>query len=52
MVGYQTGVRQGCVASPHLFSLYTEMSMKELDDMDSLRIGGTVVNNLGKQMIR
>ena len=40
------GVRQGCVASPHLFALYTEMVMRELDDMDSFRIGGTVVNNL------
>ena len=40
------GVRQGCVASPHLFALYTEMIMRELDDMDDFRIGGTVVNNL------
>ena len=40
------GVRQGCVASPHLFALYTEMIMRELDDMDGLRIGGTVVNKL------
>ena len=40
------GVRQGCVASPHLFALYTEMNMRELDDMDGFRIGGTVVNNL------
>ena len=37
---------QGCVASPHLFALYTEMIMRELDDMDGFRIGGTVVNNL------
>ena len=27
------GVRQGCVASPHLFALYTEMIMRELEDM-------------------
>ena len=39
------GVRQGCVASPHLFALYMEM-MRELDDMDDFRIGGTVVNNI------
>ena len=40
------GVRQGYVASPHLFALYTEMIMRELDDMDGFRIGGPVVNNL------
>ena len=39
------GVRQGSVAS-HLFALYTKMIMRELDDMDGFRIGGTVVNNL------
>ena len=39
------GVRQGCIASPHLFALYTEMIMRELDDMDDFRIGDTVVNN-------
>ena len=38
------GVRQGSVASPHLFALYTEMIMRELDDMDGFIIGGTVVN--------
>ena len=40
------GVQQGCVASPHLFALYTEMIMRELGDMEGFRIGGTVVNNL------
>ena len=40
------GVRQGCVTSPHLFTLYTEMIMRELDDMDGFRIGCTVANNL------
>ena len=39
------GVRQGYVASPHLFALYMEMIMMELDDMDGFRIGGTVGNN-------
>ena len=28
------GVRQGCVGSPHLFALYTEMIMREIDDME------------------
>ena len=40
------GVRQGCVASPHLFALYTEIIMRELGDMEGFRIGGTVVSNL------
>ena len=39
------GVRQGWVASPHLFALYM-MIMKELNAMDGFRIGVTVVNNL------
>ena len=39
-------VRQACVASPHVFTLYTEMIMRELGDMEGFRIGGTVVNNL------
>ena len=40
------GVRQGCVASPHLIALYTEMIMREIEDMEGFRIGGKVVNNL------
>ena len=40
------GVRQGCVASPHLFALYTEMIMREIEDMERFRISGKVVNNL------
>ena len=38
------GVSQGSVASPHLFTLYTENIMRELADMEGFRIGGTVVN--------
>ena len=37
------GVRRGCVASPHLFALHTEMIMREIEDMEGFRIG---VNNL------
>ena len=40
------GVRQGCVASPHLFALYTEMIMREIEDMEGFRISGKVVNKL------
>ena len=40
------GVRQGCLASPHLFALYTEMIMREIEDMEGFRIGGKVVNNI------
>ena len=39
-------VRQGCVASPHLFAMYTEMIMRSLEDKVGLRIGGRVINNL------
>ena len=40
------GVRQGCVAYPHLFALYTKIIMREIEDMEGFRIGGQVVNNL------
>ena len=30
----------------HLFALYTEMIMREIEDMVGFRIGGKVVNNL------
>ena len=40
------GVRQGCVASPDLFAMYTEMIMKSLEDKGGFRIGGRVINNL------
>ena len=39
-------VRQGCVASPHLITLYTKIIMRELGNMEGFIIGGTVVNNL------
>ena len=41
------GVPQGCVASPHLFAMYTEMIMRSLEDKGGCIIGGRVINNLG-----
>ena len=40
------GVRQGVWLLPILFTLYTEMIMRELWDMEGFKIGGTIVNNL------
>ena len=40
------GVRQGCVTSPHLFAMYTEMIIISLEDKGGFRIGGRVINNL------
>ena len=45
-ISIKQGVRQGCVASPHLFALYTEMIMRSIDDMGGIKIGGNVINNL------
>ena len=45
-VSIKQGVRQGCVASAHLFALYTEIIMGELEDMEGFKICSTVVNNL------
>ena len=45
-VSIASGVRQGCVLSPALFSLYTETVMRKISHMDGLRIGGLNVNNI------
>ena len=34
------GVRQGCVASPYLFVLYTEIIMRSIHDMEGIKMGG------------
>ena len=41
------GVRQGCILSPHLFSLYTESVMQEAEiEKMGVRIGGKLISNL------
>ena len=40
------GVRQGCVLSPDLFSLYGQTVMEDIQDIEGIKVGGINVNNL------
>ncbi|GFN92294.1 retrovirus-related pol polyprotein from type-1 retrotransposable element r2 [Plakobranchus ocellatus] len=40
------GVRQGCVLSPDLFSLYSEIIMRKLENHPGIKVGGQNINNL------
>lgn len=45
-VEIKRGVRQGCVLSPSLFNLYTEVIFKEAEDFRGITIGGKKITNL------
>ena len=40
------GVRQGCVLSPDLFNLYSEVIMTNVEEHPGIKVGGKNVNNL------
>ena len=45
-VSVRRGVRQGCIMSPDLFSLYTELIMRNIKEIERFSIGGVNINNL------
>ena len=40
------GVRQGCVVSTGLFSLYSEVILRSIDKLEGVKVGGVNIYNI------
>ena len=45
-INIKRGVRQGCVLSPDLLSLYSEKILREIKDLNGIKINGININNI------
>ena len=45
-INIKRDVQQGCVLSPDLFNIYSEMILRNLEDIEGVKVGGYNCNNL------